>query len=408
MVVPGLRGGLVSSPLTVGGAGRQDFGMAETRDQVDEGSGAQGPEVGDGSTAAGRAVLPQSTVWALAVLALVGVLVAVNLRRHRVSGSSAEGELRELQAKVNAAESKLNARRSAMEPVEDVAARLKQDAETMVALARTLQTTIAEKESLLAAKHADVQQSEQLRKAAVDESRALREQLGKVSDGGAGVEAMRRELEGMRPQRDALAAEVAKLKQELQSAAGGASAEIDDLKRQLAESRRERDFFAARTKELEAGVAKERLFADSENELSPEGLRLLRSLRELEGKPDAEITAAYAGLGVSLGANALQKFEFAGVSGGLTPEFEEKVKSLASEVADGDSVVVVGYAAEGGDAEASRKLSAERATAVAELFSSVKRAGQQVQAVHFGSTDRFSSQNPERNQIVEIWRVRKK
>lgn len=401
-------GGLFSSPLTVAGAGRQACGMEETRDQADEGDGLQGPKAGDESPAPGRGVLPQTTVWALAVLALVGVLVAVNLRRQRAGGASSQVQLSELEAKVRAAEARLNAGRSAMEPVEDVAARLKQDAETMVALAKALQTTIAEKESMMATKHAELEQSEQLRRAAVDESRGLREQLGKTVAGRGESESLRRELEGIRPQRDALAAEVAKLKQELQAAAGGASAEVDDLKRQLAESRRERDFFAARMKELEAGTAQERLFADSEDELLPEALRLLRSLRELKGKPDAEITAAYAGLGVSQGANVLQKLEVAGASGGLTPELSEKVKSLAAEILDGDMMVVVGYAPEGGDADANRKVSSDRATAVAELLSSVKRPGQQVQAVYLGATDRFSSENPERNEVVEIWRVRRK
>lgn len=391
--------------------------MAETREQADEQDGAQGAADGRVS-AAGRGALPQTTVWALAVLALVGVLVVVNLRGRRGGGASSEAELRELKAKVSAAESKLNARRAEMglgpvlgtgEPVEDVAARLKQDAETMVALAKTFQTAIAEKESEISAKNAEILRAEQLRKALMEESRGLREQLGKALVGGSESEALRRELEGLRPQRDALAAEVAKLKQELQAAAGGVpSAEVDDLKRQLAESRRERDFFEARMKELEAETTKARLFADSENELLPAAVQLFRSLRELEGKPDAEITAAYSGLGVSLGANVLQKFDFATGSSGLTPELSEKVKSLVSEIPDGDLMFVVGYASETGNVDANRKLSSDRATAVAELFSSVKRPGQQVQAVYLGQTDRFSSRIPERNQIVEIWRVRKK
>jgi hypothetical protein len=38
----------------------------------------------------------------------------------------------------------------------------------------------------------------------------------------------------------------------------------------------------------------------------------------------------------------------------------------------------------------------------------VKRPAQKVQAVYLGQTDRFSSRIPERNQIVEIWCIRKK
>jgi len=71
-------------------------------------------------------------------------------------------------------------------------------------------------------------------------------------------------------------------------------------------------------------------------------------------------------------------------------------------------VLIIGYASETGNVDANRTLSSDRATAGAELFSSVKRPAQKVQAVYLGQTDRFSSRIPERNQIVEIWRIRKK
>ena len=48
------------------------------------------------------------------------------------------------------------------------------------------------------------------------------------------------------------------------------------------------------------------------------------------------------------------------------------------------------------------------ATAAAQLISNVKRPGQLTQAVYLGQTDRFSSRIPERNQLVEIWHIRKK
>ena len=71
-------------------------------------------------------------------------------------------------------------------------------------------------------------------------------------------------------------------------------------------------------------------------------------------------------------------------------------------------MLAIGYASETGNVDANRTLSSSRATAAAELFSSVKRQEQLVQAVYLGQTDRFSSKVPERNQIVEIWRIRKK
>jgi outer membrane protein OmpA-like peptidoglycan-associated protein len=77
-------------------------------------------------------------------------------------------------------------------------------------------------------------------------------------------------------------------------------------------------------------------------------------------------------------------------------------------VPEGDLVLAIGYASETGNVDSNRELSSARATAAAELFSGIKRPGQLVQAVYLGQTDRFSSRIPERNQIVELWRIRKK
>jgi outer membrane protein OmpA-like peptidoglycan-associated protein len=71
-------------------------------------------------------------------------------------------------------------------------------------------------------------------------------------------------------------------------------------------------------------------------------------------------------------------------------------------------MLVIGYASETGNVDSNRTLSSDRATAVAQKFSSIKRPSQLVQAVYLGQTDRFSSRIPERNQLCEIWRIRKK
>jgi outer membrane protein OmpA-like peptidoglycan-associated protein len=84
------------------------------------------------------------------------------------------------------------------------------------------------------------------------------------------------------------------------------------------------------------------------------------------------------------------------------------VRGLVNELPDGDLLLVIGYASETGNEDKNRKLSSDRATAVAELYSSLKRPTQLVQAVYLGQTDRFSSRIPERNQLCEIWRIRKK
>jgi outer membrane protein OmpA-like peptidoglycan-associated protein len=104
----------------------------------------------------------------------------------------------------------------------------------------------------------------------------------------------------------------------------------------------------------------------------------------------------------------LHTLNFATGSSELTPADQEQVRKLLDEVPDGDLVLAIGYASETGNVDANRTLSSDRATNAAEFFVSIKRPEQKVQAVYLGQTDRFSSRIPERNQIVEIWRIRAK
>jgi outer membrane protein OmpA-like peptidoglycan-associated protein len=223
------------------------------------------------------------------------------------------------------------------------------------------------------------------------------------------MDLLRRESENLKAQRDALSAELAKLRDDLAARGEGVAADdYADLQRRFDETLKAKEFFEARVVELESELSKARLFASSESELLPAAVELFRSLRKLEGMPDSEVSAAYSSLGVSLGANVLHKLSFATGSSTLTPADEELIRNLVSEVPDGDLVLAIGYASETGNVDNNRTLSSDRATAAAQLYSSVKRPTQLVQAVFLGQTDRFSSRIPERNQIVEIWRIRKK
>jgi outer membrane protein OmpA-like peptidoglycan-associated protein len=140
----------------------------------------------------------------------------------------------------------------------------------------------------------------------------------------------------------------------------------------------------------------------------PAAVELFRSLRELENRPDSDLTTAYSSLGVKLGANVLHTLAFPTGTSALTPDDEEIIARLGAEIPDGDLMLVIGYASETGNVDGNRTLSSDRATAVAKKFSSIKRPGQLVQAVYLGQTDRFSSRIPERNQLCEIWHIRKK
>jgi outer membrane protein OmpA-like peptidoglycan-associated protein len=371
-----------------------------------------------GAGTAPKSTTPPAVALGFVIIALLGVLLAVSYRGFTGKIAAGSPELTELQAEADALRDQLNRERLAMglrpleggsEPIEDIAARLKKDADTMVALAGSFRSLLAEKDSELSAKNAELLSSEQSRQSLAAESVRLQAELQRALVNGSEVDLLRRDLAAMKAQRDALAAEIAALRQELATKGQGVSAEeFADLKRRLDEAQRARDFFEAKVKQLEGEVSKAKLFASSENELLPAAVELFRSLRQLEGRPDSEISSAYSSLGAKLGANVLRTLNFATGSSTLTPADEDAIRNLVSEIPDGDLLLAIGYASKTGNVDGNRTLSSDRATAAAELYSSIKRPTQLVQAVYLGQTDRFSSRIPERNQIVEIWRIRKK
>lgn len=358
--------------------------------------------------------MPPAVALAFVIIALLGVLIVMVLRGNRGLASGSP-EVTQLQAEANALRTQLNNERVAMglrplegggaESVEEIAARLKKDADTMVALATSFQAMLADKDVEIKAKNAEILRLEQLRQSFAAESKRLNDELQRALVNGSETDLLRRDLAASKAKCDALATELAALRAKGE---GIPSDEFADLKRRYEETLRAKEFFEAKVQELESELSKARLFASSENELLPAAVELFRSLRQLEGKADSEISTAYSSLGVSLGANVLHTLNFATGSSTLIPADEEKIRGMVSEIPDGDLLFVVGYASETGNVDNNRTLSSDRATVAAQLFSSVKRPGQLVQAVYLGQTDRFSSRIPERNQIVEIWRIRKK
>jgi outer membrane protein OmpA-like peptidoglycan-associated protein len=386
------------------------------------------------ATATTKPALPPAVILAFVILVLLGALIALGLRGRINKSGAGTADLAEQQAEVSALRSQLNRDRVAMglrpleggsEPMEDIAARLKKDADSIVALAASYQSMMAEKSIELSAKNAEILRSEQLRQSLAAESARLQGELQRALVNGSDADLLRRDLATMKSQRDALAAELTTVRQELAAKGQGVSAdEVADLKRQFEEIKRAKEFFESKVKDLTdqlaAAQAKQaelagqlsttqaKLFASSENELLPAAVELFRSLRALENRPDSEISAAYSNLGEKLGATVLQTCTFDTGSSALNPVDQEKLRNLVSLIPDGDLLLAIGYASETGNVDGNRTLSSSRATAAAELYSSVKRKEQLVQAVYLGQTDRFSGKIPERNQLVEIWRIRKK
>lgn len=369
-------------------------------------------------SATSGAPIPPMLVLGFVIIALLGGIVAISLRGGLGRSSQDPAELARLQAQTNALHNQLNRERLSMglrpleggtESVEDVAERLKKDADTMVILASGLEKMLNESMADFKAKSEDLLRSEQLRQSLAADSVRMQEELRRATVAGAEVDTLRRELDKGKSRSEALMNELEGLRKELAARGEGASQnDMLDLQRRLDEALRAKDFFEAKLIELQKELSKAKLFASSENELLPAAVELFRSLRKLENLPDSEITQAYSKLGVDLGANVLAKIDFATGSSNLDPEDGQAIKNLIEKVPDGDLLLVIGYASETGNVDSNRTLSSDRATVAAALYSSLKRPEQLVQAVYLGQTDRFSSRIPERNQIVEIWRVRKK
>ena len=355
---------------------------------------------------------------AFVIIALLGVLIVMVLKNGTYGDSSDENRLAAVQAEFNALHSEYNNQRVAMglrpveggtEPIEDIAGRLKKDADLLVALAGSYQKLISEKDNELMAKNSTILNSEKLRQSLYAENTRLQNDLNRALIGGSDADRLRSDLVDLKSQRDALAGELAALREKMKTMSSGVSSDdYAELQRRYEEARRAKDFFEARVKELQGDLTKAKLFASSENELLPAAVELFRSLRLLEGKPDSEISQSYSSLGAKLGANVLKTLNFATGSSALNSADEEAIRSLVNDIPDGDLILAIGYASETGNVDSNRTLSSDRATAAAQLISSIKRPGQFTQAVYLGQTDRFSSRIPERNQLVEIWQIRKK
>lgn len=371
-----------------------------------------------GTSNSPKSMLTPAVVLALVIIALLGGVIALAVRNKVFNKSSDDPRLVALKSDIEARRSELNRQRAkaglspfegSSEPIEAIAGRLKKEADALVALSSRFQEMLAEKDIDLTTKSEENLRSEKLRQSLYAENNRLQSELNRALVGGSDADRLRLDLANLKIQRDALATELAENKQKLLTTSGGVSADdFADLKRRFDEVSQAKEFFETRVKELEGDLTKSKLFANSENELMPAAVSLFRSLKQLEGRPDSDLTTSYSGLGVDLGANVLSTLAFSTGTSTLNTTDQETVNNLAAGIPDGDLLLVVGYASKTGNEESNQQLSSDRATAVAQQYAGLKRPGQLVQAVYLGQTDRFSSRIPERNQLVEIWRIRKK
>lgn len=358
------------------------------------------------------------------VMILLGVLITQNLKTKGGQGSDdpallqikAEIERQRDELKRQSADSGLISLSGSTsgESATQIATRLKRDADLLAAATSELQSMLAQANTQLTGKNAELISSEQTRQTLANTIARLQSDLNRALVESANSDQLKRQLADATAKRDALMTELESARQKLSDAGNRPSTEaMADVQRRLDEATRAKGFFETRVKELEARIAElesklrsQNLFAKSEGELLPIAVELFRSLLKLENQPDSEISAAYSGFGVNLGANVVRKLTFPTGSSVPAPEDEASVRMLPTTLPDEGLILVVGYASETGNVDANQTLSSDRATAVARTLDAAKLPNQKVQAVYLGQTDRFGSRFPERNQLCEIWQIR--
>ena len=351
----------------------------------------------------------------LLIAAVLVVMLVIMNRPKKTDGS--DPSVSAVNAELEAVRSEVNRQRASMglrplttpegggDSIDAISARIKKDADTLVAMANTFQNMLREKDLAIDAKNTELINSEKLRQSLAGDNSRLQSEISRLLVSGADGDLAKKELALIKDQKDRLAAALADLKGK---AGSKSDSEYADLQRRYDEAKRSSDFYEKRVGELQTELAKLRIFARSEGELLPAAVELFRTLRNLEGLKDSDNMKAYSDIGVNLGAKVLRTLDFPTGSSELTAEDQAAIPGLTEAVADGDLILVVGYASTTGNVEPNRVLSSDRATATAQAISAIKRPGQFVQAVYIGQTNRFSSAAPERNQICEIWQIKKK
>ncbi len=363
------------------------------------------------------------------IFVMVLIITVLNLKNKAPSSNiknpQDDPSLSDLKADLETGRMELNRQRMAMnlpplegaESADEIATRLKRDAETLAALAKSFHKIIADKNTQLSERNSEILRLEKLRQDFSMDNSRLQLELSRALSGGPEMDRLKLLLVDTKKQLAITEQQLAASQQQLAAAQQQLAAtkssfsdrEFNDLKRLLEKTLSERDFYQAQLNELQSNVEKAKLFASSETELLPTAVELFRRLRKLEGMKDSDLTTEYSKLGVELGANVLLTLNYATGSSELKAEDIAQLENIvANEAPDGDLILIIGYASKTGDSVANQRLSSDRATKAAEYYSGRKRPGQIVQAVYLGQTDRFSTRIPERNQICEVWIVRKK
>ncbi len=201
-----------------------------------------------------KSPVPPAAAWlAFVMIALLGALIAMGLKNGFGHPPIENTKITALQAELAA----LRGEQGDSEPLEDIAGRLKKDADSFVALAGNYQKILAEKDGEIIARSAELLKSEKLRQSLAAEISRNQGDLQRALVSGSESAILRRDLADLKAQRDSLTADLADAREKLKTLSNGIPADdYADLKRRFDETLRAKEFFENRVKELEGDSLK--------------------------------------------------------------------------------------------------------------------------------------------------------
>ena len=284
-----------------------------------------------------------------------------------------------------------------------LAEQISSEANTLAGLIGDFSSTIQQKDALLQT----ARDTEGLLNRRIQD---LQRQMNDLSSSAAEAVTMRQELESLRT----LYANAQRQIEELRKRPDSETVEElrrrnDELRSQvlaLGDLETENRKFREENRRLQALLDRSKLFVEDANTLPDVAKRLFRELERLEDFGPEELQQKYTQIELQLGAKPLRSINFATGSSQLTAEKIGIIKNDLTTTHPGAFLLVVGYASTTGDLDANRKLSSDRATAVASQVNFDKKSTQDVRAVFLSETSRFSKEQAPLNQICEVWEIR--
>ena len=149
------------------------------------------------------------------------------------------------------------------------------------------------------------------------------------------------------------------------------------------------------------------LLINEPSQLAPYAQPLFTTLNTIE-ENEASRSEIYAQLKEAGEVDPKLTIPFRSGSADVGSDYLDQIQSLTKGVEGDVQYLVVGYASTDGNAEGNRKLSSERASNVAQRIAEKlgDQGAENVQAIYFGQTTRFSDNSKTPNRVVEVWQIK--